>query len=192
MEECGREKNPAYCYFEFDESNGKKYGKLYNWYALNDSRGLAPIGYRIPSEDEWKKLSDFLGGSNEAGKKLKTMTGWKKKLKDNTQKCPDCASWNESYRKKVPCHTCQDSRLVLIPEVKEVDESSKIGFMALPGGFCKYDGSFYFNEERSYWWLPKEETSEKSLSIFLEYSSHELQNDTHYKESGCSVRCIKD
>ena len=48
----------AWCYYENDDQNGMKYGKLYNWYAVNDSRGLAPKGYHIPSDAEWTVLSD--------------------------------------------------------------------------------------------------------------------------------------
>ena len=66
----------AWCYYEFNESNGKKYGKLYNWYAVSDSRGLAPNGYHIPSDAEWTILTDFLGGSDIAGKKMKSKDGW--------------------------------------------------------------------------------------------------------------------
>jgi uncharacterized protein (TIGR02145 family) len=42
----------AWCYYDNDASNGTKYGKLYNWYAVKDSRGLAPSGYHIPTENE--------------------------------------------------------------------------------------------------------------------------------------------
>ena len=52
----------AWCYYDNDASNGTKYGKLYNWYAVNDPRGLAPKGYHIPSDAEWTQLCDYLGG----------------------------------------------------------------------------------------------------------------------------------
>jgi len=71
---AGTNKIPAWCYYEFNESNGKKYGKLYNWYCIKDARGLAPKGYHIPSDAEWTILTDFLGGS--AGKKMKSKDGW--------------------------------------------------------------------------------------------------------------------
>lgn len=61
----------AWCYYNNDPSNETKYGKLYNWYAVNDSRGLAPQGWHIPSDDEWKTLSSFLGGDVIAGGKMK-------------------------------------------------------------------------------------------------------------------------
>jgi len=75
-EKAGNNKQPAWCYYDNDPKNGKKYGKLYNWYAVNDSRGLAPKGYHIPSDAEWTVLTDFLGGEDKAGKKMKSKTGW--------------------------------------------------------------------------------------------------------------------
>jgi uncharacterized protein (TIGR02145 family) len=66
----------AWCYYDNDEQNGKTYGKLYNWYAVNDSRGLAPKGYHIPSDEEWTVLTDYLGGEKIAGFKMKSTTGW--------------------------------------------------------------------------------------------------------------------
>jgi len=66
----------AWCYYENDPANGAKYGKLYNWYAVNDSRGLAPVGYHIPSDAEWTLLTDYLGGEEKAGAKMKSKQGW--------------------------------------------------------------------------------------------------------------------
>jgi len=51
---------PAWCYYEFDENNGKKYGKLYNGYAVSDPRGLAPSGWHIPKDNEWDILYSFI------------------------------------------------------------------------------------------------------------------------------------
>lgn len=69
-------KKPAWCYYDNDPSNGIKYGKLYNWYAVKDPRNLAPAGYHIPSIEEWDILSNFLGGERVAGKKMKSTSGW--------------------------------------------------------------------------------------------------------------------
>jgi len=54
---AGENKQPAWCYYENDPMNGTNYGKLYNWYALNDLRGLAPTGWHIPTDLEWTVLS---------------------------------------------------------------------------------------------------------------------------------------
>ena len=51
---------PAYCWYNNDPKLGKIYGGLYNWYVVNDSRGLI-VGYHVPSEDEWRTLIAFVG-----------------------------------------------------------------------------------------------------------------------------------
>ena len=61
----------AWCYYQNNTGNGTIYGKLYNWYAVNDPRGLAPNGYHIPSDAEWTTLTDYLGGASIAGGKMK-------------------------------------------------------------------------------------------------------------------------
>ncbi len=73
---AGEEGKPAWCNYDNADSNDSKYGKLYNWYAINDPRGLAPKGWHIPGKAEWKMLTDSSGGETGAGKKLKENTGW--------------------------------------------------------------------------------------------------------------------
>lgn len=71
----------AWCYYE--STDGNIYGKLYNWYAVagiwdeasktNESqrKQLAPTGYKIPSDEEWTTLTDYIGGGAVAGGKMK-------------------------------------------------------------------------------------------------------------------------
>jgi len=61
----------AFCNFDNDPNNSISYGKLYNWYAVNDSRQLAPIGWHVPTHAEWSTLFTFLGGDSIAGAKIK-------------------------------------------------------------------------------------------------------------------------
>jgi uncharacterized protein (TIGR02145 family) len=61
----------AWCYYNNDSTLGAKYGKLYNWYAVNDPRGLAPSGYHIPSNADITTLTTYLGGDLIAGVKMK-------------------------------------------------------------------------------------------------------------------------
>ena len=65
---------PAWCYYKNNSENGEKYGKLYNGYAVADPRGLAPEGWRIPSESDWDELINYL--RNEPGTQLKSKIGW--------------------------------------------------------------------------------------------------------------------
>jgi uncharacterized protein (TIGR02145 family) len=67
---------PAWCYYENDPKNEAKYGKLYNWYAMIDPRGLAPVGWHMPFESEWETLNKTLGGIAAAGTKMKSTGGW--------------------------------------------------------------------------------------------------------------------
>jgi uncharacterized protein (TIGR02145 family) len=64
----------AWCYYENNTDNGTVLGKLYNWYAINDPRGLAPMGYHVPSKSEWNSLIQFLGGFDLAGRKMKAIS----------------------------------------------------------------------------------------------------------------------
>jgi uncharacterized protein (TIGR02145 family) len=75
--------NGAYAIYNNVAANNTTYGKLYNWYAVNDSRGLCPTGWHVPSDAEWTTLINYLdpnadGGNNGniAGGKMKSTTGW--------------------------------------------------------------------------------------------------------------------
>ena len=76
---AGEENQPAWCYYENNPSNGEKYGKLYNCYAVSDPRGLAPDGWHIPADAEWTVLTDYLtanGHDGTEGIALKATSGW--------------------------------------------------------------------------------------------------------------------
>ena len=66
----------AWCYYTNNSYTGTTYGKLYNWYAVDDSRGLAPTGWHVPTDAEWTTLTDCLGGEAVAGGKMKETTLW--------------------------------------------------------------------------------------------------------------------
>lgn len=71
---AGKNKQPAWCYYNNAPSNWSRHGKIYNWYAVNDKRGLAPAGFHIPTDAEWTTLVDYLGV--DADKKMKSTYGW--------------------------------------------------------------------------------------------------------------------
>ena len=90
---AGANQSPAWCYYDNDPESASRYGILYNWYAVNDSRGLAPKGWHIPSNKEWNVLIEFLEGEKLAGKKMKNTSGWKENGHGN----------NESGFEGLPC-----------------------------------------------------------------------------------------
>jgi uncharacterized protein (TIGR02145 family) len=67
----------AWCWFNNDSATyAATYGRLYNWFAVNDPRGLAPQGWHVPTDGEWTILTNYLGGESVAGGKMKSTTGW--------------------------------------------------------------------------------------------------------------------
>lgn len=63
---AGKNKQPAWCYYDNDSKNATKYGKLYNWYAVNDFRNMAPKGWHIPSNAEWNEIENQLLSSKNS------------------------------------------------------------------------------------------------------------------------------
>ena len=70
-------KKSAWCYYNNDPQNNPTYGKLYNWYAVADPRGLCPVGWHVPTDKEFELLVNYLGGLNVAGGTMKATTLWK-------------------------------------------------------------------------------------------------------------------
>lgn len=70
-EKWGEFETGAWCNYDNNPNLNSEYGKLYNWYAVDDVRGLAPEGWHTPSDDEWQQLIEYLGGVDGAGGKLK-------------------------------------------------------------------------------------------------------------------------
>lgn len=74
-QKAGREGVPAWCYYQSDTGEVKSYGRMYNWFAVNDARGLAPVGWHIATQDDWIMLEDFLG-IDQAGVSFRNDSIW--------------------------------------------------------------------------------------------------------------------
>jgi uncharacterized protein (TIGR02145 family) len=86
----------AWCWYNNDSvTYAATYGKLYNWYAVNDTRGLAPSGWHIPTDAEWTILTNYLGGTSIAGGKMK-------KNGTSNWKSPNTGATNESGFSALP------------------------------------------------------------------------------------------
>lgn len=72
-ENAGDDGIPAWCYYNNNPCNAR-YGRLYNFHAVEDIRGLAPEGWHIPSDEEWNRLQKFIKAN--PGDKLKSESGW--------------------------------------------------------------------------------------------------------------------
>lgn len=165
---CNMEQKGAWCYYENDESNGEVYGKLYNWYAVNDPRGIAPEGWHIPSDQEWITLERHLGmnlleGLDRGYRGAKTGVGGK--LKQATVQY-----WAS-------------------PNTGATDES---GFTALPGGYRFNYGTFLNEGFVAYFWTTTEIGSRSAFSRCLLSSHNVVSRYNNSKSYGFSVRCVKD
>ena len=183
---------PAWCYYEFDEKNGKKYGKLYNWHAVIDSRGLAPDGYRLPYDEDYDQLIRDFGGIDKAGEKLKDTIGWKSISNNGKKQCSECSDWSENKRKKTICPICKGSKYISVPEAKITGGDNGSNFSALPAGCCNLQGDFVEIEEHGYWWSTSGRDWLNAWCIGISFKSIEAYKYYDNKSFGCSVRCIKD
>lgn len=146
-----REGKPAWCYPMNSKDNNARYGKLYNWYAVSDPRGIAPKGFHVPSDDEWKTLTDHFGGEIFAALQMRVAS----------QPGPSVGS-------------------------------GESGFSGLPAGGCKGDGSIFGFGIKGYWWTSTEVNDEYAWIRQLDYTQSAINSLPFAKQSGLSVRCIKD
>lgn len=159
---------PAWCYYDNDPENGKKYGKLYNWYAVNDSRGLAPVGYHIPSDAEWKKITDFLGGEDFAGTKMKSKSSW------------------------LPDPVIKGGLLGIRIGFQDGNGTNTSGFSGLPGGYRGYYGTFQTIGENGFWWSSTEILTFYAWYHYLDNYFGKVYREYNVKRNGFSVRCVKN
>lgn len=166
----------AWCYYENNNfnyyqnniANSVVYGKLYNWYAVNDPRGLAPSGYHIPSASEWTIFTDCFGGINGVINNV----GGAFMEKGNLR-------WPQVY---------YQSGL-------KKDPSNGSGFTALPGGQRSYDGKFDALKSAAWFWgLEPNSNLYASFSISNNHSANIWQSTAipSTKAVGYSVRCVKN
>ena len=218
-EAAGDNKQPAWCYYDNNPANGTKYGKLYNWYAVNDPRGLAPEGWHVPTDKEWKVLKETLGGSIRNQLKLEPVPVYENRISyvdeggyydENWVYCSNCINWNSEYKKKVPCHICKDERGKFvkgkyIPKTKKrVEEKIQIGgwegetiYFSEPAGGIRNTttednpGYFYFIGDEGFWWS----STAYGWDEYAYYQCSHRYSDYNYyyfMDAGVSVRCLKD
>ncbi len=158
----------AWCYYNNDPTMGAIYGKLYNWYAVNDARGLAPTGWHVPTDAEWNKLVKCIDP-----------------LADTV--CQDCS---QSAKAGGAMKEVGTTRWIS-PNTGATNSS---GFTALPGGYINSNGSSEYHLGNGYWWNSNESGSTVAWSRNLnfgscnEYSGYSGSDKT----CGLSVRLVKD
>jgi uncharacterized protein (TIGR02145 family) len=215
-EAAGKNKQAAWCYYDNNPANGTKYGKLYNWYAVNDPRGLAPSGWYIPTDEEWRVLENSLG--SEPGNKMKmapvygpTKISYVDEggyYEENWIECSNCKVASAEYKKICPSCKGMGGKGVkgkYIPKTKrKVEEKGEqiagwngdnsSGFSALQGGCRSGYGSFTNIGLECYWWSTSELTQIdpfRGVGVNLQFNQN-LHRSNGYKGCGYSVRCLEN
>ena len=151
--------------YENDPEMLQNYGRLYNWYAVGDSRGLCPTGWNVPSDEDWIEMEMFLGMQEVPAYN----TGWRGTDEGDKLKAQmsDPIPW---------------------------DGSNDSGLSALPAGFINYSASSALAGTYCYFWTSttSETGSTFAWARRLETEFEEILRNTKHKPFGYSVRCIKD
>ncbi len=162
----------AYCNYNNDTIHVASYGRLYNWYAVKDSRNIAPEGWHVPTDiwtDDWNELEMDLGMSQtQAG-----LSMWRGRDEGGKLKEQGTAHWNS-------------------PNTGATDSS---GFSALPGGYrdVRGAGDYYYNMGfYSAFWTSAEYDSNLAWSRWLAYSRSQVYRGYDDKRLGYSIRCVRD
>lgn len=163
----------ASCNYNNDTVNGIKYGKLYNWYAVNDSRNICPVGWHIPTEAEWVTMVNYLisNGYNYDGTTTDNKLG--KAMASKTD-------WKES---------------TTIGAVgNDMTKNNSSGFNGLPSGVRNADGTFSDIGNFCMWWTTT--IGNSSTNAWFRYIISSGAYTNSYSDGdmkrGYSVRCIKD
>lgn len=154
----------AFAFYDDDSNNKEYFGLLYNWYSVNDPRQLAPEGWRVPFDDDWKTLEKYLGmdeaatnefgyrGSGE-GMDLKADSGW----------------------------------------VNSGNGTNSTGFNAIPGGYISSGGGG-FNGIGNWATFHSASQTTDMLVIgrILMSDSSSIYRASFERAVGISIRCIKE
>lgn len=158
---------PRYCWYNNDSAVYNKYGALYNFRVVRQTYlvplYIAPKGWHIPTDEEWKTLISFLGGESIAGGKLKSVG----RIEDNTGlwRSPNAGATNESGFSALPAGMCDDL-----------------------DSFSSYYAGYYGE-----WWSLRNIQYPSSyilgsMAANVAYRSSDISYNSEFK----SIRCIKD
>ena len=158
----------AYCIYNNNASYTDTYGYLYNWYAVDDNRNIAPAGWHVPTDEEWKQLEMYLGMSQSEA--------------DNNR----WRGTNEGSK------MAGNASLWYYGDLKNNAAFSESGLSALPGGFCYLTGTFSVIGYYAYFWSSSEYSSSTAWFRGLDYDGSDVYRDVTSKRYGFSVRCVRD
>lgn len=159
----------AYGVYDNTPSNAEIYGNLYNGYAVDDSRELAPEGWHVPEDDEIKDLEMHLGMSQSEADAL----SWRGS-NEGSKLAGREDLWNGGSLENDP-------------------DFASSGFNFLPGGYRYYNnGNYYYMGNNGYFWSSSAVSNIYAWRRKLSYSVTDVYRDYINKRDGYSVRCVRD
>ncbi len=170
----------AYCDYSNTPVNSNTYGRLYNWYTVdnnaatkvvsNGGKNVCPTGWHVPSDDEWTTLTDYLtnngygygGSGSNIAKSMAATSGW------TTNTIAGTVGNNQA-------------------------DNNSSGFSALPGGSRDYyNGAFADAGDNGLWWSSTATSSTYAFYRYIIYSNTLILSNLGYVQGGLSVRCLRD
>ncbi len=158
----------AFAWYDNDPSNGKIYGALYNWYAVTNPGGLCPLGWRVPDQQEWQRLTEYVG--ERMGNKLKSrrQVGSPFGGAYDTEEHPRWETFSQNYGEDL------------------------FGFGALPAGNRHASGTFVTKGANALFWSSSEVSEEAGFGWYMYHGYYGVDRGYGHKGAGFSVRCVRD
>lgn len=156
----------AWCWYNNDSLNYSQYGRIYNWYAVNDPRGLAPVGWHVATVSEWNKMViciDPTADTINAGLQSSTAGGSLKQTGTTLWSTPNTGATNS------------------------------VGFAALGAGMRDYTSTFKYNLFYGFFWTSNgynNNTTAYSRDVY--YAAAGIETGLYDARNGFSVRLVKD
>lgn len=166
----------AYAWYDNDVGNKNRYGALYNWHAVNSPNGLCPPGWRVPGDEDWNKLLEYLTGNYEEVTKDNIAARLKSCRQVNSPLGGHCDT---------DIHPRWDHHVVHYG-------TDDFGFSALPGGFRFSDGRYSNLGSYAGWWTSTRYVPSYAWSREMFHFSSQLGHYYDYAPNGFSVRCMQD
>ena len=156
-----------YSVYNDDQLNFDIYGNLYNWLAVDDIRGICPVGWHVPTLEDFSQLTNYIAPEGIAS--------WGNSLAGGKMKESELGYWSY-YNDQINLETTNES-----------------GYAGLPAGYRNTNSGDYINIGfDGYYWTSTEHSSELAWRICLYYYSSGVVNDIFGKPNGFSIRCLSD
>lgn len=153
----------AFCYYNNDSQYDCPYGKLYNWYAVADTRYVCPMGWHVPTDAEWSVLINYLDPDADGGDNTFNVAGGK-------LKSTGLEYWF----------------------APNLDATNEEGFSGLPAGNRYPNSNFYDLGDYGVWWSSTENSTINAWNRTLGYNNGNVFRNYYTKDYGFSVRCLRD